>query len=601
MSDLLTLKDEEEIRHDFRPLGMDFMRAESWGDLKGDSRWVWPWIKPHVRRYLLLGVFFAIATSASVAVPRIVATIVDEVLVKPQNPFAPWGWALGGVIILKVICDLVYKWGITRLGQGMARQIRADVFTRLGQLPLAFFDANSSGRLISRCVNDISNLSALFTPSFFTMLSDSVVIIGCLVVMSTLSPLCALAVLITILPMTVYMLNVSQSQMHTSREMRNVLSRMSSHTGDTMNNLGVLHSQPFAAKWEKRHGRLQTLYAGHTVRAIFIWGSFSSIHVFVMGLCYAMVILAGVHDLRNGTLSIGGFIACCTYVTLIFEPFMEISDKLNSLLTAIGSVKRLRTLLPAPPAKDIIDSREGSRPQGDITISHLDFAYRPDRPLFKDFSLTLPEGKVTALVGRTGSGKTTLGHLLLGLYAIQDGKLQWGKTDLTTLTAAQRGRWIASVSQDLFLFSDTLRENLRLWRQDVSDEQILERLRRVGLAEKILALPEGLSTQVKSETLPFSQGEKQLLLLCRALLQDPYLLVFDEATASLDQLSEDMWLSHVAELFNNRTTLFIAHRLETLRLAHHVVVLENGRVIKQFNKVAGVPVDESQLQADILK
>ncbi len=595
MHDPLTLVDEEERRHRFRPFSLNFLRASGWGGASEDVRWPLPWVRPHLRTYAVAGVFFAIATSASVAVPRLVATVVDEVLVRPGAAFAPWAWGLALLISFKIVCDLIYKWIVTKTGQSMTRQMRADVFTRLGQMPLAFFDANASGRLISRCVNDVSNLSALFTPNFFTVLSDSAVIIGSTAVMFSLSPWCGLAMVVTIGPMTVYMLNVSQSQMHTSRDMRNVLSRMSSHTGDTMNNLGVLHSQPFAGKWERRHGQLQTLYAGLTRRAIFIWGSYSSTHVFVMGIAYALVILAGVHGLKSGTLTIGGFIACCTYVTLVFEPFMEISDKLNNLLTALGSVKRLRTLLPHPPAGESGAGAAGAAPRGDITLRQLAFGYRPDRPLFSGFDLTLKEGQVTALVGRTGSGKTTLGHLLLGLYPIQGGEIRWGEEDLLSLPPARRARWIASVSQDLFLFSDALRENLRLWREDVTDAAILERLNRVGLAEKVLALPQGLDTVVKAETLPFSQGEKQLLLLCRALLQEPHLLVFDEATASLDQLTEDMWLGHVAELFRGRTTLFIAHRLETLRLAHRVVVLENGKIRKTFDKLVGVPVREDDL------
>lgn len=500
------------------------------------------------------------------------------------------------VMFFKISADLTYKWMITKMGQTLTKDLRADVFHKLGVFPLSFFDLNSSGRLISRCVNDVSNLSAFFTANFFTALSDMAVIIGCLAMMFTLSPLAMFCVILTLLPFSLYMLNTVQANMRHGRDQRHVLSRLSSHTGDTMNNLGILHSQPYAEKWSRRHSQLQQLHAGYTTRAILTWGSFSSLHVIVMGLTYTAVIILGIHQIRVGTLTVGSFIATCTYVMLIYGPFLDIADKCNTMLNALGSAKRLRALSPVPhKLSELKTIKNEYLPKGDITFEKVNFSYRGDRDLFRQFDLVLNEGEVTALVGRTGSGKTTLAHLLLGLYPIQGGKIRWGDEDIIQLTPERRSRWVAQVSQDLFLFTDSLRENLRLWNETVSDEAIYERLARVGLSEKARSLPQGLETIVKAETLPFSQGEKQLLLLCRALIQDPRLLVFDEATASLDQKTEDTWLEHVSELFANRTTLFIAHRLETLRLAHRVIVLHNGKVMKDITKKPGDSISEQDL------
>ncbi len=587
----LELKEQEDRKYHWRPFSFQFLKASEWDGALADTRWLWPWIKPHRTILGLALVLFAVATLIAVAVPRLVAKIVDDVLVTKTHSFYLWLGILAGLMLLKVVADLTYKWIVTKIGQGIIRRLRSDVFFELGEFPLAFFDTNSSGRLISRCVNDISNLSSFFTASFFTVISDITLILGAVLFMFSLSWKAALLVLLTLTPMAIYMLNVSQAQMRWGRVARNILSRLSVHTGDTMNNLAVLHSQPFAGKWARRHEKLQRQYSAVLIRNILTWGSFSSLHVLVMGVTYASIITLGVYQLKNGEITIGKLIASFTYVGLIYGPFFDISEKLNVLVTALGSVKRLRTIVPVPAERrSIPQTLDLAPPKGPIRFENVTFSYRPDSELFRHFSLELPEGEVTALVGRTGSGKTSLAHLLLALYPLKVGRIIWGDEDLAEISVDRRARWISHVSQDLFVFTDTVRENLRLWRESITDDEIWQQLNLVGLQEKIQHLPGGLDHVIRPETLPLSQGEKQLLLLCRALLQDPRLLVFDEATASLDQLTEEEWLGHVAKLFQGRTTLFIAHRLETLRLATNIVVLENGRVKKSFRKPAGVSV-----------
>lgn len=594
--DSLELKDAEEARYKFRPFSFQFTKAEEWDGAMTDVRWIWPWVKPHGRKLILVIILFALATVIYLLIPRIVAKIVDNVLVSKTESFSFWGPLLASFMFFKIVCDLSYKWMMTKIGQNISSHLRFDIFYQLGRSPLSFFDKNASGRLISRCVNDVTNLSSFFTANFFTVVSDIVLIIGSSIVLFTISVKAGLLVLFMLIPLSIFMMNVSQAQMRWGRSLRNTLSRLSSHTSDTMNNLAVMHSQPFTNKWSRRHRSIQEIYSQLSIKNILTWGAFSSTHVLMMGLTYAMIISLGVHQLKNGEMTIGNLIATFTYVSLIFGPFLEISEKLNVMVTALGSVKRLRSLLSQKRNRDINEVPDtGIPPLGPIAFKDISFSYRSDVKLFEDFNLELPEGEVTALVGRTGSGKTTLAHLMLGLYPLKKGQICWGDEEISSFSPARRARWIGHVSQDLFIFTDTLRENLRLWREDITDAQIYERLERVGLTDKINNLPGKLDLVVKAETLPLSQGEKQLLLLCRALLQDPRLLVFDEATANLDQLTEEEWMKQVAELFQGRTTLFIAHRMETLRLASFVVVLENGKIKKTFRKKKGESVSEADI------
>lgn len=594
--DPLELKEHEDSRYYFKPLSFQFMKSHEWDGALADLKWLLPWVKPFLRKLYLTGILFLISTLIAVGIPKIVATIVDDVLISRKYSFLYTAILLAVLMLFKIFADITYKWNITKIGQSISTNLRQDVFYELGNFPLSFFDKNSSGRVISRCVNDVTNLSSFFSGNFFTVISDFALILGSVLFMFTLSYKSGLIVLITLIPMTIFMLNVSQAQMRWGRAQRNILSRLSSHTGDTMNNLAVLHSQSYSSKWSRRHNRLQEQFSSIVLRNILTWGSFSSTHVLVMGLTYVMVITLGIYQLQQGEISLGKMIGSFTYVGLIFGPFFEISEKLSVMFNALGSVKRLKNILPTKLARHFLMTTDALNvPKGSVRFKELKFAYRSDVPLFQSFDLEIPEGEVTALVGRTGSGKTTLAHLLLGLYPLTSGEILWGDEDINSFSTARRSRWISHVSQDLFIFSDTIRENLRLWREEITDKQIMERLKLVGLETKVEALPGGLNMLVKAETLPLSQGEKQLLLLCRALLQDPRLLVFDEATASLDQLTEDDWLIQVSKLFKNRTTLFIAHRLETLKLASRIVVLENGKIKKMINKKVGEAVSSQEI------
>lgn len=592
----LELQEQEDKKYYFKPFGMGFSKAQEWDGATKDIKWLWPWISPMKQKLILSLLLFLMTTLITLSIPKIIARIIDHVLINKNESFIFWGSLFVGLTLFKIFADSAYKWMVTKIGQQISTSLRSDVFYQLGKYPLAFFDKNSSGRLISRCVNDVTNLSSFFSANFFTVIADLALITGAVFFLLTLSPLASLIVTVSLIPLTIFMLNVSQAQMRWGRDQRNILSRLSNHTSDTMNNLAILHSQSFSPKWSRRHQRLQHIFSGYTIRNILTWGIFSSSHVFIMGLSYAAIITLGVYQLKAQTMSLGNLIASFTYVGLIFGPFIDISEKLNVMVTALGSVKRLRNLLPYKIIQDHITPLDLEQaPQGSIRFENITFKYRKDIPLFKDFNLELVEGEVTALVGRTGSGKTTLAHLMLGLYPINAGRIMWGDEDITQLNPTRRARWISHVSQELFIFTDTIRENLRMWREEISDEMIWSRLKLVGLQDKILKLEGQLNMIVKSETLPLSQGERQLLLLCRALLQDPKLLVFDEATANLDQLTEEDWLNHVSQLFEGRTTLFIAHRMETLKLATNVVVLENGVIKKTFKKLKGKAVRPQDL------
>lgn len=593
----MDIREEEEQKYVFKPLSFQCFNSEKWDGTLADLRWVKPWLRPFKWPLVVAFIAFTLTTIIAVITPKFMAYIIDYGLVQKTESFWRLFAGLITLVISKILLDITYKWLVTKNGQTLTMTIRRDVMRRLHGFELSFFDRTPTGRIISRSVNDISNLSALFTSNFFTVVSDFFIITGSLIAVGLISPKAFLIICLTLLPLTLYMLNVSQAQMRWGRYLRGVVSRLSSHTAETMNNLAVLHSSPYAPKWQRRHDKLQKIFAQLTKRNILVWGSFSSIHVLAMGITYSGVIVLSVYELRAQTISIGSFVALCSYVSLIFGPFFEISEKLNTMVTSLGSVKRLKDILPRPEAEAVDVRNKVERPQGDIRFENIHFGYSADNKLFSNLNLELKEGEITALVGRTGSGKTSLSQIILQLYPIESGRILWGTQDISQIPSLQRSQWMSYVAQDLFMFSDTLRENLRLYDESITDDRIIHCLTSLGLNKLLGQFPEGLDTIVKPENLPLSQGEKQILLLSRALLQNPSLLIFDEATASLDQWTEAVWMDEVAKLFQGRTTLFIAHRLATLTLATRVIVLEEGKVKKSFSKKFGEAVSETQLHS----
>ncbi len=593
----MDIKEDEEQKYVFKPLSFQCFNSEKWDGTLADLVWVKPWLRPFKWPLIIAFIAFSITTVIAVVTPKFMAHIIDFGLVQKTKNFWDLFSILIALVLSKILLDICYKWLVTKNGQTLTMTIRRDVMRRLHGFELSFFDRTPTGRIISRSVNDISNLSALFTSNFFTVVSDFFIITGSLLAVALISFKAFLIICMTLLPLTLYMLNVSQAQMRWGRYLRGVVSRLSSHTAETMNNLAVLHSSPYAPKWQRRHDKLQKIFAQLTKRNILVWGSFSSIHVLAMGLTYSAVIVLSVYELRAQSISIGSFIALCSYISLIFGPFFEISEKLNTMVTSLGSVKRLKDILPSPEALPVDTRIEMTKPKGDICFKGIHFGYSEEKNLFENLNLTLKEGEITALVGRTGSGKTSLSQILLQLYPIKSGQVLWGDQDISLMSTRQRSHAMSYVAQDLFMFSDTLRENLRLYDETITDQKILDCLNSLGLNKLLAQFSEGLESIVKPENLPLSQGEKQILLLSRALLQNPSLLIFDEATASLDQWTEAMWMDEVAKLFQGRTTLFIAHRLETLKLATRIVVLEQGRIKKSFVKNFGEAVTESQLHS----
>lgn len=590
------LTEDQDNKLHFKALSLGVFKHPAWKLIKEDIHYLLPWLLPYKKKLILCFIFFLISLVSTLLLPRIVGMIIDQSILKTEKPFFTWTIYLIIIFLFKVIFDLIYKWKIVQMGQTISMQIRQGMYQSLHKKDLQFFDINSSGKIISRVVSDVNNLSSFFTTNVFSVISDIVIIFGSFAMILSFSFQSALIVGFFLIILIVYMLNVTVAMIDWSKSIRSQNAKVSIHMTDTMNNLSVLHLHPFSDFWFGRAKRLQAVYGILTFRGIIIWGLFSSFHIFTMGLVLSIVLSLSLYLYSHGEITIGAIVALMSYLTMCFHPFLDISEKLNTLLQALSSVARMKFILPSFENNEDIGQKNETihTPRINLEIKNLSFAYH-EKLILKNININIPLHQMTAIVGRTGSGKSTLVQILMGLYKNYQGEIIWDSYQFKKNTPYQMTKLVGQVNQELFFFEDSLKENLRLFDQSITDSDIYFWLDRFELSEKIKSLPQGLEIKIEKNEMPFSQGEKQLLILIRLLLKKPALLIFDEATAHLDQLAEVRIMKAMEHILKDHTVIMVAHRLASLNLAEQVIVMKDGMIEKSFSKLKGKPVYLNEL------
>lgn len=562
--DVRNQKDFSTIRHDF-----DFVLA---------------YFRGHQTQLITVFLLFSCSMIIGLFLPKLMGALVDHATYK-KGGFNQIFLFFIALTLSKIFLEVVYKIRFANLGATIVLKMRRDIYQILINLPMYFFDRNSSGKIISRTVSDVNNLATFFNTNFFTIVSDVILIVGSLLMLFTESALLGLAVTIIVSFLFVRMIKINLELGEIFKNIRSYHSRMSSFVADTMNNRSIMSSQNYLPRFRRRFQKLNNLSGKHGRKRLFVWAFFTSAHAICLGLAYSLVVGIGYYKIGQKAMTPGGFIAYLSYLSMIFFPFFDISEKINVVLTAFGSVGKLKEIFRYKALKtnhDTLRDRasKASSIDGDIVFDNVCFSYTDKHLLYENLNVAFQANQITAIIGRTGSGKTTLTNLITGLYQLNAGKIFWGKENFENIHPEDKAKLIGIVTQELFLFEDTIRENLRLYDQAISDSEIWAVIDDLGLHDLINKSPEGLDTKVDSRLDLFSTGEKQLLIIARMLIRNPRLLIFDEASSNLDNESEFRVQNALIKLFKNRTTLIIAHRLSTLSIADKIVVIDSGRVVK---------------------
>jgi ATP-binding cassette subfamily B protein len=491
---------------------------------------------------------------------------------------------LVGLVALYVV-SAAFGWAQAYIMAGVTQRtvyrLRAEIDTKLGKLPLKYFDDHSRGDLLSRVTNDIDNIGQTLQQSLTQLITSVLTVVGVLVMMLTISWELALISVLAIpasLVVTLLIIRRSQrlfvAQWASTGALNGQVEEM--HTGHNI--VTVFGRQKEAsARFEEENERLyQASY-----RAQFISGIIQPAMNLISNLNYVAIAVIGGLRVATGQMSLGDVIAFIQYSRQFTQPIVQAASIANVLQSAVASAERVFELLDEPEmVSDPVQPTVLDSVRGEVVFDDVSFSYRPDTPLIENLSLTAQPGHTVAIVGPTGAGKTTLVNLLMRFYEIDAGRITVDGVDSRDMTREDLRRNFGMVLQDTWLFHGTIRDNILYGREGASEEEMIRAAESAHVDHFVRTLPDGYDTVIDDDATNVSQGEKQLLTIARAFLADPRILILDEATSSVDTRTEVLIQRAMSRLMSGRTTFVIAHRLSTIRDAELIVVMDRGHIVE---------------------
>jgi len=518
------------------------------------------------------------------AFPKLTQVIIDDVITDKRGELL-WPAVLGlaGAFLMRDLFNSLRIRLNNIFEQNVIFDLRRDVYGRLQRLPVAYFDLRASGDLMTRVVEDVNSVERVLIDGTEQGTVAVLSVVGVLGILFWQSPALAGVALIPMPLLATGALWYTLTAHRRYREQRVAAGALNALLMDNLQ--GVRQIKAFhAEEHEDRRfaDRADDLRKG-TLRVMLAWANYSPAMAFFTALGTVLVLGFGGHQVLEGNMTLGEMISFLFYLALFYEPLGRLHGLNQMLQAARASGERVFDILDAPPEAD--DGKRlvrwPARVRGEVEYEAVGFGYASDRPVLKGISLRAEPGQVTALVGPTGAGKTTLVHLLPALYVPTQGRIRIDGQDIAEVALDSLRSQVAMVSQEPFLFNGTVRENILYGRPGASGEAVERAARAANCHEFIVRLSQGYDSRVGERGIRLSVGEKQRISIARALLKDAPLLILDEATASVDTATERLIQEALERLMQGRTSFVIAHRLSTIRRAHQILVMRHGEVVER--------------------
>lgn len=524
----------------------------------------------------------AVSVWLNVLAPLLIGDLIDRITA--MHDIRSIGPDIVQLIIVYGFYSL-FNWGMmyasNRIAFSCSCVLRRQLYDKVERLPVSFYDQNAKGDLISRFVNDVDFISDGFLQGLSTILSGAVTIILSLYFMLRINWIMALIVVISA-PFTYLVAKfiTTRSQKYFSVQ-ANALGTMNGYGEEQISGIRTVKAYGHEKESFKQFKAYnQELYTSG-VKSQF-YGSLANPSTrFVMNTAYSVVGVTGAALALLSMITIGNISSFLIYSNLFSKPFTEISGVFTQIQSAVSSGRRIFTILDMKEESSDDNAPEMKETKGEVDFEHISFGYEKDRLLMKDIDLHIPGGSRVAVVGQTGAGKTTLVNLLMRFYDINGGRILIDGQDIMKTSRDSLRRSFGMVLQDTYLFDGTIAENIAYGRPDASREEVVEAARKSGAHEFIIKLSKGYDTILHANSNSLSQGQRQLLSITRVLLMNPGMLILDEATSSIDTVSEQHVNQAMELLMQGKTSFVIAHRLSTIVDADMILVMDHGNIVEK--------------------
>jgi ATP-binding cassette subfamily B protein len=543
-------------------------------------------LRPVRGRVVLALAVIVVSTALQVAGPTLIAIGIDRGLpaLMKQQDWMPIGLVVGGYLIAGVFgAVLISQFTVlsARITQAVLIDLRKRVFLHSQRLSLEFHESYTSGRLIARQTSDLESIRELFDAGINGLVRGILYMVFIAIALVALDPWSALVLAVALVPLfflTRWFQRRSQSLFRATRVFS---ARLIVQFVETMTGIRAVKAFRKEKRNEEEYGGLVEEYRVANAKAIQLFGLFDPGLILIGNVTVAIVLLVGGFRVLGGGLEIGALLAVVLYTRRFFDPLEEMAQFYNSYQSAAAALEKISGVLEEEPSvADPTQPVDLWQARGAVDFDDVTFAYHADRVVLPDFELHIPAGQTVALVGSTGAGKSTLAKLMARFYDPTLGAVLLDGIDLRRLHPKDLRRAIVMVTQEAYLFSGSVAENIALGKPDATFDEIRAAARAVGAESFIEALPDGYDTDVNKRGGRVSAGQRQLLSFARAFLADPAVLILDEATASLDIPSERLVQEGLTTLLADRTAVIIAHRLSTVAIADRVLVMEHGRIVE---------------------
>jgi len=539
------------------------------------------------KRYKL---YFFIASSStillalfSVLSPYILINTVDDyILTKDKEGLLNYTMLMLGVLLIEVLLQFTFIYFANWVGQHIIRDIRAKIFRHILQFKMSYFDKNSVGKLVTRVVSDIETIAAFFSNGVFTILSDILKMFAVTVIMLILNWKLALITLL-ILPILIYATKLFQVAIKvTFQEVRNQVANLNGFVQERVTGMKIVQLFNREKIEYQNFKEINQKHKKAYIKAIWYYSVFFPIAEILSSIGIGLIVwFGGGQAIQDTGITVGMIMGFIQFAQMLFRPLRQIADKFNQLQMGIVAGERVFKVIDTESTIDKNGTVIAENLEGNISFDKVRFSYIKDEEVLKGISLEVKSGQTIAIVGATGAGKSTIINLMNRFYEIDSGTIMVDGVSVADYDLESLRDQVAIVLQDVFLFSDSILNNITLKNKSITEEEVEEAAKQIGIHDFIKSLPGGYHYNVKERGAMLSSGQRQLIAFLRAYVSKPSILILDEATSSVDSHSEQMIQYATETITKGRTSIVIAHRLATIKQADKIIVLDKGLIVEE--------------------